>query len=170
MKVMSIDPGALRAGWAVLTKDPDLEYVDSGVYWCRRGETEAFQKYRMRLAGEWQEASTSLLEYFEPDHLINETVPSRGAPINEQLYLANVMLSTLHATALRLGIPITQVSARTVQKAIAIRGNSKGVTKPQVRNGVLSHIPQLKSRAKEFVKIFEETDALAIGLWFLGEQ
>jgi hypothetical protein len=37
-----------------------------------------------------------------------------------------------------------------------------------VRNGVLKLVPELESRRKEFVKVFDETDAIALGLCHLG--
>lgn len=165
MRILAFDPGAQRTGWAVLETGP--KYIASDVVYNPRGSTP-FQIYRMGLTEYWVEHTAHLIRKYKPQQVISETVPSRGAGIPEQLYLANVQITTAHAIALGYGCEVRQVSARTVQKAIAIRGKSKGVTKPQVRNGVLSLLPELKPRVKGFVKVFEETDALAIGLWYLG--
>lgn len=166
MRVLAFDPGATRTGWAVLEEGP--KYIASGVEYNPRGDTK-FQIYRMELSRFWVDRGLDLLLEYEPDVVVSETVPSRGAGIPEQLYLANVQITIVHALAIMYGsCEVQQISARTVQKAIAIRGNSRKVTKPQVRNGVLSLLPELKPRLKEFIKVFEETDALAIGLWHLG--
>jgi hypothetical protein len=80
------------------------------------------------------------------------------------------MITTVHAIAIAYGIPVEQVSARTVQAKMALRKPNVKVTKPQVRNGVLTHLPEMKERLMKNVKVFEESDALAIGLWYLGVQ
>lgn len=165
MRVLALDPGATRTGWSVLTNEPE-ELLGSGVVHVPRGAKEAFQEYRMRLTLEWVDRSIELFDIWQPDQLICETVPSRGAGIPEQLYLANVQITVVHALAAERNIPVHQVSARTVQAHIAIRGKGKKITKVQVRNGVFARFPQLQPRFKEFVKVFEESDAIAIALYF----
>lgn len=110
----------------------------------------------------------TLFELTQPDTVVSEIVPAVGFNNASQSYLANVAISTVHACAFAAGIDCVQVSARTVQKNIAIRGNSKRVTKAQVRNGVLKLLPELEHRKSDWTKIFEEPDALAIGLDYLG--
>lgn len=166
-RILSIDPGATRAGWAILDTGP--VYVASGMIPFPRGKM-AFQEYRIALARFWVEQSRDLIAGWQPDHVVTEIVPSRGFNIPEQGYLANVMATTLHAISYEYGREISQVMARTVQSEIAIRGRSKKITKQQVRNGVVTLLPQLKPRVSDWVKIFEESDAIAIGLWFLGHS
>lgn len=167
MRILSIDSGAKRTGWAVLESGP--VYIASGVIYFPRGN-ETFQEYRLNLARFWVNQSQELLAGWTPDHLVTEIVPSRGFNIPEQGYLANVQVTTLHAIAIEQDIKISQVMARTVQSEIAIRGRGKKITKQQVRNGVISLLPELKSRVSDWVKVFEEPDALAIGLWHLGHS
>lgn len=169
MNILSIDPGATRAGWAILgdNRDGTGTYVASEVEHHPRLPKQKFQAYRMELADHWVDQTHELIEEYKPGVLVSETVPSRGAGIPEQLYLANVMITTVHAIAIAYGVPVIQVSARTVQAAIALRKEGVKVTKPQVRNGVLERLPELKPELKEFIKVFERTDALAIGLWYL---
>lgn len=170
MNVLAIDPGATRAGWAVLDgQDGKASYVASGVVPHPRKPKQAFQQYRMELTSHWVEESFDLLDKYKPAILISETVPSRGPEIMDQLYLANVQITVLHTIALSYGVKIEQVSARTVQAKIALRKKDIKITKPQVRNGVLSYFPDLKERLKSHgSQVFEESDALAIGLWYLG--
>ena len=165
-RVLAIDPGAVRAGWAVLEEG---KYVSSGVVHTPRPQTEPFQEYRMRITKEWWEWGSTWILSTWPTVLVNEIVPYAPNLTSAQIYLTNVMVSVLHAVAIRYDREIVQVSARTVQSSIAKRGNSKGITKPQVRNGVLERLPELQPRLKDFTKVFEETDALAIGLWYYLE-
>lgn len=165
MRILSIDPGATRAGWAILETGP--VYVDSGVIPYPRNGLP-FQEYRLNLAKYWVGIAQDLIGGWSPDVLVSETVPSRGMNIPEQGYLANVQITTVHAIAYMSGIKVVQVSANSVKSKIAVRGRGKKITKPQVRNGVISLLPELKPRISDWVKIFEEPDALAVGLYFLG--
>jgi len=121
----------------------------------------------MELTEHWIEEAFDLVEEYKPDVLISETVPSRGPEIMDQLYLANVQITVLHAIAISYGVKVVQVSARSVQSKIALRKKDVKVTKPQVRNGVLLQFPELETRLKGS-QIFEESDAIAIGLYFFG--
>lgn len=172
MNVLAIDPGATRAGWAVLGspgRDGKAVYIASGVVHHPRLPKQPFQKYRMELTAHWIEEAFDLVEEYKPDVLVSETVPSRGPEIMDQLYLANVQITTLHAIAMSYGVKVEQVSARTVQAKIALRKKDVKVTKPQVRNGVLTQFPELDERLKpKGSQIFEESDAIAIGLYYLG--
>jgi Holliday junction resolvasome RuvABC endonuclease subunit len=172
MNVLAVDPGATRAGWAVLGepgKDGKASYIASGVVHHPRLPKQEFQKYRMELTEHWIEEAFDLMEEYKPSVLISETVPSRGPEIMDQLYLVNVQVTVLHTIALTYGVKVEQVSARTVQSKIALRKKDVKVTKPQVRNGVLSQFPELAERLKpKGSQIFEESDAIAIGLWFFN--
>ena len=174
MNVLSIDSGATRAGWAVLGDYPPayrvggtVSYIASGVVHHPRLDTQKFQEYRMELTERWIDETFSLIEEYKPDVVVTETVPSRGPEIMDQLYLANVQVTTLHVVALTFGLKVVQVSARTVQAKIAKRKPGVKVTKPQVRNGVIERLPEVEDRLKA-CKIFEESDALAIGLYYLA--
>ncbi len=166
MRVLAVDPGARRAGWAILETGP--VYVASAVEHFPRPKEEPFQRYRMRLTERWVELGGWLLTTFKPDVVVTETVPSTGANNMSQLYLANVMATTLHTVCVAHDVPVSQVSARSVSSRIAIRGRGSKITKPQIRNGVLAFLPELRPRLSDWVKVFEEPDAIAIGLHALG--
>lgn len=168
MRVLALDPGAKRAGWAVIETGPI--YISSSCEWLERNlnPEEPFQKYRMRLCKHWTDRTEWLISTFKPDLVVTETVPSQGANNMSQMYLANVMATTVHSVCFKMGIPVIQVSARTVASRVAIRGKGKKISKANTRNGVLSLLPELKPRLSEWVKVFEEPDALAIGLHALG--
>jgi hypothetical protein len=145
-------------------------YIASGVIHCAKRPDQKFQDHRMELISLWLDESFDLIEEYKPNVLITETVPSRGPEIMDQLYLVNVQCTTLQAVALTYGMKVVQVSARSVQAKLALRKKDVKVTKPQVRNGVLTHYPELIERLKPKgeKQIFEESDAIAIGLWYTG--
>lgn len=165
MKILSLDSGAKRAGWAVLEDGPT--YIFSEVVHFPRGDKEAYQFYRVNLANLWVKETKRLITIYQPDLVVCEIVPVYGMNDAAQGYLANVMATTVYATALCCGVKASQVSAVKVQNAIGIKGKTKKMTKPQVRNGVLAMLPELEGRRKDWVKIFEEPDAIAIGLYTL---
>ena len=170
MNILSIDPGALRAGWAILgsPEDGKATHIASGVVHHPRLPKQPFQEYRMELTEHWVEEGFDLIEEYKPDVLISETVPSRGPEIMDQLYLANVQITVLHTIAMSYGVKVVQVSARSVQSKLALRKKDVKVTKPQVRNGVLLQFPELESCLKSKGKqIFERSDAIAVGLYWL---
>lgn len=174
-KVLSMDPGATRAGWAILGQDAagyrkgaPVSYIASGVTPQPRGAKQTFQNYRMELCDHWIDKAAYLIEEYEPTTLVMEIVPSRGAEIMDQLYLVNVMATTVHVIAFEYGLEVVQVAARSVQAKIARRKPEVKLTKPQVRDGVIDRLPELADHFKG-VKVFEESDALAIGLWYLGK-
>lgn len=168
--ILAVDPGATRAGWAVLGDYGGLpNYIASGVIHHPKLETQKFQEYRLDLIERWLDESFDLIEEYKPNVLITETVPSRGPEIMDQMYLMNVQCTTLQAVAMTYGIKVVQVSARTVQSKLALRKKDVKVTKPQVRNGVLTHYPELEERLKpKGSQVFEESDAIAIGLHYCG--
>lgn len=170
MRVLAVDPGAERCGWAVLEHGPT--YIDSGIIRFPRDGME-FQKYRLALerfyVGQWDLMTGS----WAPDVIINEIIPAVGGGnfvAATQSYLANVVVTCLHDSALRRGLAVAQQGATTVHKHIALKKKGKKVTKVQVRNGVLAILPELKPRIKDWVKEFDEVDAIANGLTYLGYQ
>lgn len=165
MRVLSFDSGAKRAGWAVLESGP--KYIASGVIEHDRGATK-YQEYAMHLTEQWVIHTSEFIREYSPDQIVTEIVPAYGMNDYGQGYLVNVMATTVHAIALGMGVEVSHVSAVKVQNAIAIPGRPKKLTKVQVRNGVVSLLPELIERVPDWTKVMEEPDALAVGLWFLG--
>lgn len=169
MRILAFDPGAKRAGWAVVETGPS--YIASNCEWLPRetNPEEPFQIYRMRLCKSWIVTTEWLLSTFKPDKVVTETVPSQGANNMSQMYLANVMATTVHTVCFDRGVSVMQVSARTVASKIAVRSmRTTKITKVHTRNGVVSLLPELKSRVPEWIKVFEEPDAIGIALHALG--
>lgn len=165
---LTIDPGGEKLGWAIL--EPGPKYIGSGVLRWPRKERK-YQEYRMDLTRASRQAIQELCELYDPEEIVTEIVPSVGSMgfmTSGQGYIANVVATTAHNVSFELGIPVKQVSARSWESRIALRGRSKKITKAQIRNGVLSHLPELKVTLKDHLNEWDRWDALGLGLFCLG--
>lgn len=174
---MSFDPGSERLGVALLKGDKEStkikppEYVYSDYFAFPRTINECrqkYQEYRLSLIQHWAEEATYLFASHSPDEIVSETVPVVGggnfvaATVSQ---LAATAITAIQTIAAHTGIPFTQIGATTVKARI---GGSNKATKVKVRNGVIKLFPQLAERKSDWVKIFEEPDAIAIGAAYLG--
>jgi hypothetical protein len=99
---------------------------------------------------------------------VTEALPPFGMA-GAQQYLVNVALTTVQTIAFLYDLPVAQIAAKTVHAKIAINPRrAKKVTKPMVRNGVINLIPELADRKKDWTKVFDEPDAIAVGLAYMG--
>lgn len=177
MKLLSFDPGAERMGYACLEGDGTLTakswgYGYLGVERASNGsKKEEYQKYRLRLIKFWAEEADYLFTTFKPDEMVNELIPPVGgaafASNGLQAQLAMAALSVLQGAAYRHDVPVTQIAAQTVKKAV---GGSYKATKVKVRNGVFLLMPQLAFHRKEWTRMFDISDAFAVGLTHMGYQ
>lgn len=163
MRVFALDPGALRMGWAVVETGP--KYIKSGIIERPRPEDEAYQDYRMRLIIFWAFQMDSFLKVYSPDLIVNEIIPTRGFNDASQSLLAASALTSAQAIASYRGYKCSQIGATTVKAKV---GGSNKATKAKVRNGVLDLLPELLPRKKDWTKVFDESDAIAVGLAYLG--
>lgn len=171
--VLSFDPGAKRCGWAHL----DLLWTDQtpALYWSgisglereRNGKKVPYQEFRLDLIDYWKDEAYNKISQCKPDVVATETVPVVGGGnfvLAADSQLVATVVTTIQTIAKLEGVEVVQVAANTVKKHIGLGGTSKA----RVRNGVLSVFPELEPRRKEFVKVFDETDAIAVGLTHLG--
>lgn len=175
IKALSFDSGAERMGWASIWaadrengQPPFPVYHASGILALPQRDLK-FQDYRLELIAELCESIPFLLEFAQPDVVTTETVPAVGSFGGTQMYLANVACTTVQVIAHQHGLPVKQIGATTVHKHMAPnRNKGQKATKVMVRNGVISLLPELAPRKKEWVKVFDETDAIANGLTYHG--
>lgn len=170
MIVLFYDPGAERMGYAVIAGDGKTEprYIDSGIIKCPRYDDEGFQDYKLRLEEFWTYKGPELLEIYKPDVVANEVVPAVGGGsfiVATQSELVKAAITVVHAMAFERDKPVAQISAITIKSKI---GKKKTATKVAVRNGVIDLLPELATKKKGWTKVFDESDALAGGLAFLG--
>ncbi len=167
MRVLFFDPGAERLGWAVLEGDAhsDPQYIDSGILRCPKEEEERYQHYKLRLIRSYVLWAPKFFNSYRPDVVGNEIVPSQGFNNMSQAQLAQAVVATIQAMAYEREYKVVQVGATTIKKAI---GGHKQATKIGIRNGVIKLLPNLADRKSEWTKVFDESDALAGGLAYLG--
>lgn len=170
MRLLNFDPGGEKLGWAVIDQGP--AYVQSGVFkWPRSGQP--YQEYRVKLTKACRSVVHRLIDFYEPDRIVVEIVPAIGSVgfmQSGQGYIANVVATTIHNVAFERGVEFVQVSARSWESRIALRQTKKEkVTKPKIRNGVLTHFPHLKTlMSPADLKEWDRWDAMGIGLFSLG--
>jgi Holliday junction resolvasome RuvABC endonuclease subunit len=172
-KVLAFDPGAERMGWALIEGtlgDRKLKprWWDSGIIELHRGSAD-FQEYKLKLIRHVHNRVNDLIAWLEPDEVSSEIVPAVGGGnfiAATQSHLAHTAATVTQAVAISHDLQIFQIGATTVKKNIG--GNGKA-TKVKVRNGVYHFFPFLKeSRGEFWKKVFDESDAIAIGLAHLG--
>lgn len=158
-------------GWAHVGRDGSTPiYYLSGILELP-GNGEKPQVYRVELVKEVTASFDALLELTQPDYVVNEIIPSVGGgnfAAAGQSYLANTAVTVCQAVATLRGVPFVQIAANSVQAKIAVGRKGRKISKVQVRNGVIQLLPELADRKKDWVKVFDEVDAIAIGLVELG--
>lgn len=178
--VLALDSGAERMGWAILRRDgkrfkSSIRHEASGYFGVPRqpnksSKKTSFQPYRLSLIDFWIEQTPILFERYEPNEIVSETIPPVGGGnfvVAGQSHLALCAVTTVQVIAKQHGIPVHQIGATSVKKKIG--GNSEA-TKVGVRNGIFKILPELEDRKKEWTKIFDVSDAIAIGLTHWGYQ
>src|SRR4051812_7190300 len=105
-RILGIDPGALRLGWAVVETSIDgFKLVDSGILGLERGELK-FSEYRMDLIQYWVKRFP-MLQAMGCDFWYAERLPAVGGGnfvAATQSELAKTALTTLQALACLNGI------------------------------------------------------------------
>lgn len=177
MRVLALDPGAERMGYAILERPEDdknkpCRRIGSGFLGIKRdsneSEKEAYQQYRLRLIDYWIAETPTLLNSFTPDVVVSEIVPVVGGGnfvVATQSQLASTAITVVQAVARQRGLKVEQLGATTVKAKI---GGRKKATKVQVRNGVFKLLPGSEVFKKQWTVLFDESDAHAIGLTYLG--
>lgn len=173
MRVLAFDPGALRCGWAIVSEGQGkYEYHDSGIYGLDRLDSpkEPYQQYRLRLIKYWAHTSSWLYADNWVDGVVSEIIPAVGGGnfgADTQGKLAATVQTVIETMAHWAHLSIWQLAAVTVKKQVTGVGRA---TKPKVRDGVLTMLPELESRRKEWTgkdAVWDEVDALAVGLAYL---
>lgn len=165
-RVLAFDTGAKRMGWAVIDEGP--KWVASGIMGLTKLDTQSFQEYRLALIDYWVEETPNLLQWFDPDFVANETIPLiGGGSAAMQSVLAASAVTTVQTICKIHGMKVEQIAAVTVKARV---GGIKTATKPKVRDGVITLLPELAQRKSDWTKAdtFDEPDAIGVGLVALG--
>jgi len=173
MRILAFDPGANRMGYALLEEGPKEVLSGttdtSGIVELEKDENETYQAHRLRIIEYWSKYTQNMINEFKPDIVANEIVPPTGGNAANVIHRQKAMaaITTVQVIAFQNGIPIKQVAASTVKKAI---GGSGKATKVAVRNGVFSLLPSTMRFKNEWKKVHDHSDAFAVGLTVLGQE
>lgn len=176
-RILAFDSGAKRMGWAALERETSKPVKDKppihlgvghwGVDREVNGKKLPYQEYRLKLEDYWIAKTPELLVY-RPDAVVCEIVPVVGGGnfvAATQSQLAATAITVVQVIAKQYGIPVYQIGATTVKARI---GGGKKATKVKVRDGVIKIMPTLADFKKEWTKVFDVSDAVAIGLAYWG--
>lgn len=150
-------------GWAVLSDGP--EYWTSGVAGVVRG-TETYHRYRLQLIEYFWHWADLMIDAHNPDVVVSELLPVKGFRDMSQALLAGTAITTVQATVISR-VVVAQVAVQTIKVAI---GQNVRASKVKVREGVIQQLPELEPRRKSWTKEFDEPDAIAVGLTYLGYE
>jgi len=180
IRILAVDPGALRLGWAVLERKQDrtLEVIDSGVLGLARGQmgakNEEYQLYKLRLIDYFVKVVPPLFQKYLPTRFINETQPAVGGGnfiAATQSELAKTAVTIFQVFAYINSIPVTQIGSTTIKKAV---GKNKSATKAKVRDGVIEVFPnlakELKIETTGSKPVWDRSDAIATGIAYFATK
>lgn len=162
MRILGLDPGALRLGWAVVEAGiGGFTLLSSGIGGLERQDEEKFSDYRIRLIHHWVK-EFGMFEAMGCDMWYAERLPAVGGGnfiAATQAELAKTALTTLQAMAYLNSIPVHELDASHVKSRLTGKGTA---TKVGVRNAVIQVFPELWARKKEILA--DESDAIGIAL------
>lgn len=185
MRVLGLDPGALRLGYALVERNEDsFKLVASGITGLEQRENEKFQAFRRRIINYWSDTDsfTWLMSAYGNHHpvdlIASEIVPAVGsgnfiqATQSELVKVTIACLQTMHEIY-QPHIKWKEISSSSVKKAVF--GSAKNaankkntVTKVNMRDAVMSVFPELKERTWMDDLLPDEIDAIAVALATLG--
>lgn len=163
-RVLGIDPGALRLGWACIDADGD-DYVlaGSGIMGLERYEKEPFAHYRMKLIHYWVKEFAKL-DVMNASEWYIERLPAVGGGnfiAATQSELAKTALTVIEALAHLHDRRVIELESSHIKSRLTGNGNA---TKVRVRNEVIQVFPELWPRKKELTDVADESDAIGIAL------
>jgi crossover junction endodeoxyribonuclease RuvC len=156
MRVLGVDPGLVRTGWALATSEPaGLTLLDAGLI-----APEPDASLEARLA-EGFAAFAGVLDAQQPDLVVLEDIFTAPAHPKSALLMAH-MRGVLCLAVQQHGMPLRSLTASTVKQRITGHGRA---SKEQVRGMVfqLCRLPPQPLRA-------DVTDALALAIAGLSQE
>ena len=156
MRVLGVDPGLVRTGWALATSGPlGLILLDAGLI---APEPEAPLEARL---AEGFAAFAAVLGAQQPDLVVLEDIYTAPAHPKSALLMAH-MRGVLCLAVQQQGVPLRSLTASTVKQRITGHGRA---SKEQVRGMVfqLCRLPPQPLRA-------DVTDALALAIAGLSQE
>ena len=165
-RILSIDPGAKRFGWAVIDFDVNEEmmyepsYVSSGCIGLDRNIDETYTVFKNRIIAFFVPEFGALLEEYKPDLVVFEYLPitDRIGQLGQRV-LAFAAATTAQVLCVQKKIEYKEIAATSIKKTLC---GTMRATKTQIKKAVLEIFPQLEPKKKEISP--DEADALAVGI------
>jgi Holliday junction resolvasome RuvABC endonuclease subunit len=169
MRLLAIDPGFKRFGYAVF--DENAELITHGVRSPReRDKDEKYQNYLNTGLYDMYHWFDELIETYKITHIIAEIIPpisNKGNfGISPQLPLVISVIAVCKIMAYEDEIEWKDISARSVKTMIV--GDSSA-SKAVVRRTVLAEYPEIQQERKLTDIPFDETDAISIGMSYFPD-
>jgi Holliday junction resolvasome RuvABC endonuclease subunit len=169
MRLLSIDPGFKRFGYAIFDEDANL--IHNGVYSTReRNKDEKYQQYLNSGIVDMYHWFGDLLDEYKITNIISEIVPPISGKgnfgVSPQIPLVISVMAVCKIMAYEDDIEWKDISARSV-KTLMIGDSS--ASKAVIRRLVLDEYPEIKRERKLTDIPFDETDAISIGMSFFPE-
>lgn len=163
-RILSIDPGAKRLGYAVIDFHPDgeLQLIESGIDGLNQGNL-SYSAYRWKLIEYWLGNFPKVLAKWTPDLIVSEVLPfvgSNSLAITQRIH-GLTALCVCQAIALQKEYEWKEIAANTIKKIVADKGTA---SKAKVRDAVIETFPELKERKGALTRYADEADAIAVGL------
>lgn len=186
MRVLGLDPGAVRLGYGLVERSgDDYNLIASGIAGLAREDDEAFGAYRRRLIEHWINPAHHLPMVSElgnqiPHIVASEKVPAVGSGnfiSATQSELVKVAMVAIHVWLTKNSVEWVEIDGSTVKKATfgaaskppkAGTKKRRKVTKVDMRNAVFKVFPQLRERTWEEDLLPDEIDGIAVALTALG--
>lgn len=169
-RVLGIDSGAKRCGISFIDirSDGSLELKSADAIGAEPTAKETYGQHRRRLVSMWTDDLGVLLDAWEPNLVICETVPITGAAnASGQRLKALMVVVVAQVLCVQREIAFQEVGANTVKKRVTGIGDA---TKPKVREAIISVFPDLAERRKEMIKTPDISDAIAVALVGAGYE
>lgn len=169
MKLLSIDPGFKRLGYAIFDEESNI--LDHGVYSNReRKKDEKYQEYLNSGIYETYHWFGELLDKNKITNIISEIVPpitgKGNFGVSPQVPLVISVMAVCKIMAYEDEIEWEDISARTVKTIIL--GDSSA-SKAAIRRLVVQEYPEIVKGRKLTDIPFDETDAISIGMSFFPD-
>jgi Holliday junction resolvasome RuvABC endonuclease subunit len=169
MRLLSIDPGFKRFGYAIF--DEEAKILHNGVYGTReRNKDEKYQQYLNEGIYDMYHWFGDLLDEWKITNIISEIVPpisNKGNfGVSPQVPLVISVMAVCKIMAYEDEIEWKDISARSVKTLIV--GDSSA-SKAVVRRVVLDEYPEIKGDRKLTDIAFDETDAILVGMSYFPE-
>lgn len=147
MRVLGLDPGFERLGFAVVDTEPELTLATMGIIpnpWDYTLEHQKFNENMNRGIKNTADQFHRILMIYDPKIIAAEIVPVGKLGSKSELVIAAI--TVCKTIAYLYGISWTDYGANTIKKEIADDGTA---TKARVRNAILELFPEWKTKHQD---------------------